>query len=141
MPTLPTSQAASLEWRIMDKSNSNREKDVYRTVAIVSIFLTGCATEHFGRAQHVTTAEKVSLDCAQTDLEIAKVDGFLLETEEQWEHTHVRRVLGFMGDFGIGNHMEINDAIKSGDKRRAQLIEMRTLNHCPGNPEPRPDID
>src|SRR5260370_33797573 len=106
-----------------------------------SISLTACATERFGREQRVTAAEKTSLTCEQTDLEIAKVDGFLTDTEAQWEDTHGRRLLGFLGDFGIGNHMERKDAIESADTRRQQLLELRAVKHCPAAPAHRPAID
>lgn len=103
--------------------------------------LSGCATERFGREQRVTQAEQVSLSCEQVDLEIAKVDGFLTDTQAQWEDTHGRRLLGFLGDFGIGNHMEHNDAIESADMRRAQLLEVRMTKTCAGTAAPRPEVD
>lgn len=113
-----------------------------RLIVVLSfIFLTACATERFGREQRVTTAEKTSLTCEQTDLEIAKVDGFLTDAEAQWDGTHGRRFLGFLGDFGIGNHMEHKDAIESADTRRQQLLDVRAVKQCPGAPAQRPTID
>jgi hypothetical protein len=111
------------------------------TVMLIVIFVTGCSTERFGREQRVTAAETTSLACEQIDLEIAKVEGFLNDTEAQWEGTHGRRFLGFMGDFGIGNRMEHNDAIESADTRRQQLLDLRTSKKCPGTPAARPNLD
>src|SRR6266853_4429335 len=109
-----------------------------QTVALIVVLLTACATEHFGREQRLTAAEMSSLTCAQIDLEIAKVDGFLTDAEAQWDNTHGRRFLGFLADFGIGNHMEHGDAIESADNRRQQLVDLRATRQCPGTPAPRP---
>jgi hypothetical protein len=119
--------------------------------------LAGCATERFGREQRLTYAEKAGLTCEQIDLQIAKVDGFLADTEKQWEATR-RRISDF--DFGIGNQMEYGDAIESEDSRRQQLLDMeygdaiesadarrqqlldlRAGKQCPGAPAPRPSLD
>lgn len=110
-------------------------------VFAVVLTLCGCATERFGREQHVTTAEQTALTCDQVDLEIAKVDGFLTDVDEQWSNTKGRRFLGFVGDFGIGNHHERSDAIESADARREQLLALRMKKGCAGSPEPRPEID
>jgi len=111
------------------------------TIMSIVVFAASCATERFGREQRVTAAEKTSLTCEQIDLEIAKVDGFLTDTETQWGETRGRRFLGFLGDFGIGNRMEHNDAIESADTRRQQFLELRAAKQCPGAPASRPAFD
>jgi hypothetical protein len=103
--------------------------------------LTGCATERFGREQHVTAAEKTGFTYEQIDLEIAKVDGFLTDAQAQWDDAKGRRFFAFLADFGIGNRRERSDAIDSADERRQQLLDARTEKHCPGAPAPRPVTD
>jgi len=111
-------------------------------MAMMSLLaLTACATERFGRQQNLTTAEVDTLNCQQIDVEIAKVDGFLMDVQRQWDDTHGRRLLGILGDFGIGNHLERRDAITSADLRRTQLVNVRAAKQCAGTPEPRPPID
>jgi hypothetical protein len=127
-----------LDWRVVGLSH--RAAHEFVVVSIVGL-LTACATERFGREQRLTAAETASLTCAQIDLEIAKVDGFLTDTETQWDNTHGRRFLGFLADFGIGNHMEHGDAIESADTRRQQLLDLRAVRQCPGTPAPRPTLD
>lgn len=85
--------------------------------------------------------EAESLSCQQIDVEIAKVDGLLHDIQNQWESTSGRRFLGFLGDFGIGNHIEHRDAIESADSRRDALLSLRIARKCPGEPEARPEID
>lgn len=124
------------------KRSLKRAEPYMRLVAVlIPLLLAACATERFGREQRVTDAEKGSLTCEQIDLEIAKVDGFLTDTEAQWDDTHGRRFLGFLGDFGIGNHMEHNDAIESADTRRQQLLDLRAAKRCQGTPAPRPNFE
>lgn len=113
-----------------------------RIAAVATVLmLAGCATERFGREQHVTQAEKVSLSCEQIDLEIAKVDGFLTDVQAGWDDTKGRRFWAFFGDFGIGNHRERSDAVDSADERRIQLVDVRAVKHCAGIPEARPQTD
>lgn len=107
----------------------------------LALALSGCATERFGREQRVTTAESGTLTCQQIDVEIAKVDGFLVDLHSQWTQNVGRRVLGILGDFGIGNVMEKNDAIASADARREELLKLRAAKGCIGTPEARPDVD
>lgn len=107
---------------------------------LFALLATGCATERFGREDHVTQAERTALACTQIDLEIAKVDGFLKGVDEQYSHNRVRRAMGYAGDFGIGNHNEYSDAMKSGNDRWNDLVLLRIAKGCPGQPEPLPDI-
>lgn len=118
-----------------------KKTDCMKIAIFATLLLAGCATERFGREQTVTSAEQSALTCEQVDLEIAKVDGFLTDVDQQWSDTKGRRFLGFVGDFGIGNHHERGDAIESADVRRTQLIDLRKTKQCPGSPEARPDVD
>ena len=69
------------------------------------------------------------MTCREIDLEIAKTDGFKdhVESESQFSG---RSVLSFLGDFGIGNVMEKNAALKSADERRDMLQTLRARGAC-----------
>lgn len=113
-----------------------------RGLSVIAIcLLTGCATEHFGREQRLTVTESNSIDCAQIDLEITKVDEFLRGVDAEWSDTKGRRFGAFLVDFGIGNHRERSDAIESADARRQQLVDLRTRKSCPGAVATRPETD
>lgn len=111
-------------------------------ISLIALFAltSGCATQRFGREQHVTQAERTALTCDQIDLEIAKVNGFLQGVADQYSHNHVRRAMGYAGDFGIGNRNEYSDAIKSGNDRWNDLMILRGSKVCLGQPEPLPAL-
>jgi hypothetical protein len=52
------------------------------------------------------------------------------ETTEAAAKFTGKDVLGFLGDFGIGNNMEYRDAMKSGTTRGAALTELRAQKNC-----------
>ena len=56
-------------------------------------------------------------------MEISKVNQFLLQVEEGSE-IDWRSVAGFLGDYGIGNAIEKNAAVKSA---RERLVELEAL--------------
>jgi hypothetical protein len=94
------------------------------------LLLSGCATQHFGRVQTLTGAERDHLSCEQIDIEIAKVDGFVNDVNKQKAESGGKAFLGYMGDFGIGNSMEYNDAMKSATTRKAQLQDLKQEKQC-----------
>ena len=98
-------------------------------VIFIIIFISfGCATQRFGRMQHITEIERKLLTCSQLEIEIAKTQGFLDGTRRQDEKFITADLLGFLGDFGIGNAMEYSDAIESGNMRLDELNELKDNN-------------
>lgn len=97
----------------------------------VIIFVSfACATQRFGRMQHITEIERKILDCNHLEVEIAKTQGFLDQTRRQDEKFTNADLLGFLGDFGIGNAMEYSDAMESGNIRLDQLNKMKDEKDC-----------
>lgn len=93
------------------------------------LLLSGCATKRFGRMQEVSYVERTELSCREIDIEIAKTRQFLDQINE--DDFDGRDILGFLGDFGIGNAMERSDAVKSGQARLEELQALRAENGCP----------
>lgn len=77
-------------------------------------------------------AETQNLDCKQIGIEIAKVEGF---EQQVYEGAKIdwRSVAGFLGDYGIGNAMEKNEALKSAADRKAELRKLQADKGCPVN--------
>ena len=104
------------------------------TVLVGSIALclssASCATQRYGRLQEVTPTEEKVLTCEQIDLEIEKCNYFIKETNDQDDKFTGKDVLGFLGDFGIGNAMEHTDAIKSATDRLSKLTELKKQKNC-----------
>lgn len=105
-----------------------------RTTALALVgacMLTGCATKNYGRMGNVTDFERNTMTCREIDLEIAKVDGFTSHVDKESEFDG-RSVLSFLGDFGIGNVMEKDAALKSANQRREALENLRVAKQCGG---------
>lgn len=100
------------------------------TFALVTLALSGCATKNHGRLSPLSAVEQKELTCREIDIELAKVDAFLDQVSEN-SNIDGRSVLGFLGDFGIGNSMERNAAEKSARQRREQLEALRLSKNCP----------
>ena len=98
-----------------------------------ALLLSGCATKTYGRQGSLTEFERSTLTCREIDLQIAQVDGFVnrVRTEAQFSG---KDVLAFLGDFGIGNHMERSAALASARARRDELAALRLSRDCPGQP-------
>lgn len=99
------------------------------TIILLGAALAGCATKHYGRQGTLTSYESTSLSCKEINLELAKIDGFKEQVEKESQFSG-RSVLSFLGDFGVGNVMEKNAAIKSADDRRAMLISLQASKNC-----------
>lgn len=97
--------------------------------SITAASLAGCATKNYGRQGEVTDFERQNLTCREIVLEQAKVQGYLASVEKESEFDG-RSVLSFLGDFGIGNLMEKNAALKAANTRSAQLQDLSTAKNC-----------
>jgi enoyl-CoA hydratase/carnithine racemase len=95
----------------------------------VGLVMGGCATKRYGRQIEVSEYERTALTCREIDMEIAKAQSF----KDQVEATKFdgRDVLAILGDFGIGNLTERDEALKGADKRLQQLRDLRLTRGCP----------
>ena len=92
------------------------------------LFITACATKRYGRMSSVSVAEKQHYDLKDIEIEIAKVKQFVRDVEEGAEFDF-KSVLGFLGDYGIGNAMEKDAAMRSARERLEELeaIKLKLL--------------
>ena len=105
----------------------------FLVLAISLVVLSGCSTKNYGRQGEITQYEQDTMTCREIDLEEAKVHGFLAHVEKESEFDG-RSVLSFLGDFGIGNMMEKDNAVKSANARLAQLQTLRVKRNCTSAP-------
>jgi len=94
-----------------------------------SIFLVGCATKHYPIETAVAPAEAQLMTCKDIALELVKCD----QVEQQIDATgttDVKSVMGFFGDFGIGNGMAKSDARAALATRRAGLHDAQLQHGC-----------
>ena len=96
----------------------------------VILSLTACATQRYGRQTPVSPTEKQLLSCSDLKIEIAKSEFFLYDVQRQRRDTNATQVLGWLGDFGIGNVMEGDAAEASGRERLMQLKALEVGKDC-----------
>lgn len=93
---------------------------------LVALFMSGCATKQYPQSPSVTSEEASSLDCKALKQEIAKLHSVQVEINSTGQFDG-RTVLGFLGDFGIGNGMAKSEAQKKAVSRLNQLESLKTV--------------
>ncbi len=92
--------------------------------------ITACATQRYGRLTPLSEVEKKVFTCKEIEIEIAKANEFLSDIRIQRANTSGAHILGFLGDFGIGNVIEGDAAILSGETRLKELGGLKTAKDC-----------
>ncbi len=105
-------------------------KNITVPIILISMIVTGCAVQRYGRQQNVTNAERDYLDCRAIEVEIAKTQGFIKDATEHKEKFTGKDVIAFLGDFGIGDSMEYSAAMKSATNRMEQLQQLKQEKGC-----------
>ena len=106
-------------------------KQSLKLVTLVSlILLSACTTQRYGRENPLSETERQYFTCRDIALGIASTEEFLSEVRQQRSSTSGAHVLGFLGDFGIGNVMEGDAAEKSGETRLKQLRDLQSSKDC-----------
>ena len=92
--------------------------------------MSACATQRYGRASGITSAEAAEYTCRDLKIEMAKSSAFVDEIQAERSRINGNHVLGFFGDFGIGNHLEGNEAEDSARRRSSQLGQLAYQKGC-----------
>ena len=90
------------------------------------LLLTACGTKPYPQAPAVTDEEAVSLSCQALKQEIAKTHGIQQEIKQTSSFDY-RTVMGFVGDFGIGNGLARRTASEKAKSRLSQLEALRDV--------------
>lgn len=96
------------------------------TIALVAVLSFGCATKRYGRMSPLTSKEAETLTCTRIEEEVLECEVFLADVYSTG--VSGADIAAFLGDFGIGNSMERNAALKSGRVRLVALYELRETN-------------
>lgn len=108
-------------------------KKLIITITITSILgltFSACATKRYGRLQNITDLESKSMTCNQIKIEIDKSEIFIKKVEKKDDEFTGKDVLAFLGDFGIGNNMEVSEAIESAKSRLKDLQILEKNKNC-----------
>lgn len=79
------------------------------------------------------------MTCQDIEIELEKIADFRKQITDA--EVDGRSVLAFLGDFGIGNAMEKDDALDSAADREADLLELKADKGCVSQEAPEADPD
>ena len=79
--------------------------------------------------QDVTGYEINKLSCDDIKLELSRIEAFELQVAKGAEF-NVLSVASFLGDFGIGNAIEKNTALRTAKERKVQLLNLEASKGC-----------
>lgn len=99
------------------------------TLSVCVILLAGCATKQYPQAPSVTTEEATSFDCKALIQEIAKTHSMQNQIKETGSFDG-RTVMGFIGDFGLGNGLAKSAANDKASARLMQLQNLKVARNC-----------
>jgi len=102
---------------------------VFLLLMVGSIF-TSCTTKRYGRLQGVTNMEAGYLTCESVRIEIDKAQSFKNKISLTDSEFTKEDLLGFLGDLGIGNKLEYNDALESANLRLKDLNAISINKKC-----------
>ena len=92
------------------------------------LLLSACATKQYPQAAAISGEESVLMNCHDIKTEIAKTRSIEQEIEKTGEFDG-KTILGFLGDFGIGNGIAKGDAREKVSARPGQLMRLQE-NNC-----------
>lgn len=98
-------------------------------ISLSIILLAGCATKQYPQAPTLTSEEVAFFDCKALDQEIAKTHSMQNQIKETGSFDG-RTVLGFLGDFGLGNGLAKSAATDKANARLMQLQNIKASKNC-----------
>jgi hypothetical protein len=99
---------------------------MYKPVILIAILLSGCALKQYPQSANVSDAEAQTYDCAALNQEIAKSQSVKQQIDKTGEFDALT-VLGFVGDFGIGNGIAKASANNKAAARLQQLENLKAV--------------
>ena len=92
--------------------------------------VVACSTQRFGRQTELTSFERQEMSCRDIRIEAARNDAFLANIKRERSGLNGAQVLGILGDFGIGNALEGDEAESTARVRGSQLASLSTEKGC-----------
>lgn len=90
------------------------------------LFLSGCALKQYPQSPKVSDEEAQTYNCAALDQEIAKSHSVQQQIDKTGEFDALT-VIGFIGDFGIGNGIAKASANKHASTRLNELEQLKAV--------------
>ncbi|MET3075429.1 hypothetical protein ABXV16_06665 [Pantoea leporis] len=104
---------------------------MHKPVILIALLLSGCALKQYPQSAKVSDAEAQTYDCAALNQEIAKSQSVQQQIDKTGEFDALT-VLGFVGDFGIGNGLAKASANSKVKARLEQLQKLQSVRCAHG---------
>lgn len=98
-------------------------------VIAVSMITSACATKRYPIATPMSSGESTVLNCENLNLELIRADQIEKQINETGEFDG-KTVIGFLGDFGIGNGMAKEEARTALAERRRTIRDAQISKGC-----------
>lgn len=98
-------------------------------ISIVTTFVVGCATKQYPITTKLSPAEASLMTCQDLELELLRAEQVERKINATGEFDG-KTVLGFLGDFGIGNAMAKSEAQAALSERRKTIREAQVRKDC-----------
>lgn len=98
-------------------------------IATAAIAITACATKRYPIATPMSSAEASLMTCENLELELLRTEQVEQKINETGKFSG-KTVLGFLGDFGIGNAMAKSEARTALSERRKTIREGQVSKGC-----------
>lgn len=95
-------------------------RGVLTTAVVLGLALSGCATKRYARLAPLTDVEAKEYTCRELRIEKAKVEAARHQIRTE-SNINFMSVMGFLGDFGLGNVNERETAERMLDVRMNDL--------------------
>jgi hypothetical protein len=99
---------------------------MYKPVILIAMLLSGCALKQYPQSANVSDAEAQTYDCKALNQEIAKSQSVKQQIDKTGEFDALT-ILGFVGDFGIGNGLAKASANNKAAARLQQLENLKAV--------------
>ncbi|HBV40901.1 MAG TPA: hypothetical protein DEF05_14780 [Erwinia sp.] len=96
------------------------------TLFSLIVLLSGCALKQYPSSPSVSEVQKTTMDCPAVQKEIASQQQVQQQIDKTGQFNGLT-VLGFIGDFGIGNGVAKSLAQKHADQRTMQLKQLEKI--------------
>ena len=99
-------------------------------MATLATIFAGCSTKRYGRLENISQKEAQLLTCREIEIEVDKAQTFIKRVKNKDNEFTKEDVLGFLGDLGIGNRMEVSEALESAQNRLNDLYKLQAQKGC-----------
>ncbi len=99
---------------------------MHKPVTLIALLLSCCALKQYPQSANVSDAEAQTYDCAALNHEIGKSQSVQQQIGKTGEFDALT-VLGFVGDFGIGNGIAKASASSKATARLEQLQKLQSV--------------